>query len=87
MTLEKRIEKAIAENTDPFTTDADIRFFETEEWNAEKATKKTRGATVKYKLYGKINFEKKFETVKEARGFFFGYVVKTPKITGELIIH
>ena len=32
MTLEKRIEKAIAENTDPFTTDADIRFFETEEW-------------------------------------------------------
>ena len=33
MTLEKRIETAIAENTDPFTTDADIRFFETEEWN------------------------------------------------------
>ena len=31
MTLEKRIETAIAENTDPFTTDADIRFFETEE--------------------------------------------------------
>jgi len=28
-TLETRIEKAIAENTDPFTTDADIRFFET----------------------------------------------------------
>jgi len=36
MTLEKRIETAIAENTDPFTTDADIRFFETEEWNAAK---------------------------------------------------
>jgi hypothetical protein len=35
MTLEKRIETSIAENTDPFTTDADIRFFETEEWNAE----------------------------------------------------
>ena len=35
MTLEKRIETAIAENTDPFTTDADIRFFETEEWNDE----------------------------------------------------
>ena len=43
MTLETRIEKAIAENTDPFTTDADIRFFETEElktfmndlWGAE----------------------------------------------------
>ena len=33
MTLEKRIETAIAENIDPFTTDADIRFFETEEWN------------------------------------------------------
>ena len=31
MTLETRIETAIAENTDPFTTDADIRFFETEE--------------------------------------------------------
>ena len=36
MTLETRIETAIAENTDPFTTDADIRFFETEEWNAAK---------------------------------------------------
>ena len=43
MTLETRIEKAIAENTDPFTTDADIRLFETEElktfmnnlWGAE----------------------------------------------------
>ena len=43
MTLETRIEKAIAENADPFTTDADIRFFETEElktfmnnlWGAE----------------------------------------------------
>ena len=43
MTLEKRIETAIAENTDPCTTDADIRFFETEElktfmndlWGAE----------------------------------------------------
>jgi hypothetical protein len=43
VTLETRIEKAIAENTDPFTTDADIRFFETEElktfmndlWGAE----------------------------------------------------
>ena len=43
MTLETLIEKAIAENTDPFTTDADIRFFETEElktfmedlWGAE----------------------------------------------------
>lgn len=43
MTLETRIEKAIAENADPFTTDADIRFFVTEElktfmndlWGAE----------------------------------------------------
>ena len=43
MTLETRIEKAIAENTVPFTTDADIRCFETEElktfmndlWGAE----------------------------------------------------
>ena len=49
--------------------------------------KKTRGATVKYKMYGKIEFEKKFENVKEAKGFFWGYVVKTPNITGELIIH
>ena len=46
-----------------------------------------RGARVKYKMYGKIDFEKKFETVKEAKGFFWGYVVKTPNITGELIIH
>ena len=38
MTLEKRIAKAIAENTDPFTTDADIRFFETEEWPTNPVT-------------------------------------------------
>ena len=38
MTLEKLIEKSIAENTDPFTTDADIRFFETEEHAADLAT-------------------------------------------------
>ena len=51
-------------------------------------TKKTRGATVKYKLKGlNVDFEKKFETAKEAKGFFFGYVVKTPNITGELIIN
>jgi hypothetical protein len=31
MSLEERIEKAIAENSCPFTTDADIRYFETEE--------------------------------------------------------
>ena len=55
--------------------------------NKEMVMKKTRGATVKYKMYGKINFEKKFETVKAAKGFFWGYVVKTPNITGELIIH
>ena len=42
MTLEKRIETAIAENIDPFTTDADIRFFETEEWNAAKVTLGTK---------------------------------------------
>lgn len=50
-------------------------------------TKKTRGATVKYKLKGlNVDFEKKFETAKEAKGFFFGYVVKNPNITaGEFI--
>jgi len=48
---------------------------------------KTAVATVKYKMYGKIDFEKKFETVKAAKGFFWGYVVKTPNITGELIIN
>jgi len=31
-TLEKRIDDAIAANMDPFTTDADIRYFETETW-------------------------------------------------------
>jgi hypothetical protein len=46
-----------------------------------------RGATVKFKVYGKFNYEKNFETVKEAKGFFWGYVVKTPNITGELIIN
>jgi hypothetical protein len=44
-------------------------------------------ATVKYKMYGKRNYEKHFETVKAAKGFFWGYVVKTPNVTGELIIH
>ena len=44
-------------------------------------------ATVKYKMYGKYHYEKHFETVKDAKGFFWGYVVKTPNITGELIIH
>lgn len=49
-------------------------------------TKKTRGYTVKYKLKDlNVDFEKKFETAKEAKGFFFGYVVKTPNVTGELI--
>ena len=32
--LEKRIEKAIAENTCPHTTEADIRYFETEEFES-----------------------------------------------------
>ena len=51
-------------------------------------TKKTRGATVKYRLYGKIELEKKFETVKEAKGFFYGYAVRNKTVTGaELIIH
>ncbi len=50
-------------------------------------TEKTGAATVKYKMYGKNEFELEFETVKEAKGFFWGYVVKTPNITGELIIH
>ena len=30
--------KLIAENTDPFTTDADIRFFETEKWMAKNSS-------------------------------------------------
>ncbi len=32
--LAKRIEKAIAENTCPYTTEADIRYFETEEFES-----------------------------------------------------
>jgi len=35
-------------------------------------TKKTQGYTVKYKLYGKINYEKTFETAKEVKGVIFG---------------
>ena len=38
MTLEELIQKLIAENTDPFTTDADIRFFETEKWMAKNSS-------------------------------------------------
>ena len=48
---------------------------------------KENGATVKYRFYGKYEHEKKFETVKEAKGFFWGFVVKTPNVTGELVIH
>ena len=33
--LEARIAKAIKENTCPYTTDADIRYFEREEYRAE----------------------------------------------------
>ena len=54
--------------------------------NKETVLKK-HGATVKYRLYGKLDFEKKFNTVKEAKGFFYGFVVKRPNVTGELIIH
>tara|TARA_R100000315_G_C5133680_1_gene76423 strand:+ start:304 stop:474 length:171 start_codon:yes stop_codon:yes gene_type:complete len=54
--------------------------------NKETVLKK-RGATVKYRLYGKLDFEKKFNTVKEAKGFFYGFVVKRPNVTGELIVH
>ena len=51
-------------------------------------TKKKNGATVKYRLYGKIELKKKFETVKEAKGFFYGYAVRNKTVTGaELIIH
>jgi len=46
-----------------------------------------RGATVKYRWYGKYDHEKKFETAKEAKGFFYGFVVKRSNVTGELIIH
>jgi hypothetical protein len=48
---------------------------------------KENSATVKYRFYGKYEHEKKFETVKEAKGFFWGFVVKTPNVTGELVIH
>ena len=42
-------------------------------------------ATVKYRFYGKHDHEKTFETYKEAKGFFYGFVVKRPNVTGELI--
>jgi hypothetical protein len=52
MTLEIRIETAIAENTDPFTTDADIRFFETEAWNKEVTFMLREGVTLGTKIIG-----------------------------------
>ena len=78
MTLEKRIETAIAENTDPFTTDADIRFFETEElktfmedlWGAEGDfidTRLGRGC---------------IENVRTMRGIDLEVMVKIPNIDG-----
>lgn len=36
---------------------------------------------VTYKLYGKIAKERTFETEKEARGFFYGYCVRTANVT------
>ena len=52
MTLEIRIKTAIAENTDPFTTDADIRFFETEAWNKEVLFMLREGVTLGTKIIG-----------------------------------
>ena len=78
MTLETRIEKAIAENTDPFTTDADIRFFVTEElktfmndlWGAE-------GDFVDTPLgRGRI------ENVRTKAGIDLEVMVKIPNIDG-----
>lgn len=51
---------------------------------------KANGATVKYRLFGSIEKIRKFETVKEAKGFFYGYCTKQRPgmITrAELIIH
>jgi len=36
---------------------------------------------VTYKLYGKIAKEKTFDNEAAARGFFYGYCVRTPNIT------
>jgi hypothetical protein len=52
--------------------------------NKEMVMKKTV-ATVKYRFYGKHDHEKTFETYKEAKGFFYGFVVKRSNVTGELI--
>jgi len=36
---------------------------------------------VTYTLYGKISKERTFDNEAAARGFFYGYCVKTPNIT------
>ena len=82
MTLEKRIETAIAENTDPFTTDADIRFFETEDSKKEfmESLWDSNGDTINTPLGVGV-----IEEVRTMAGTDFSVRVKIPNIDGSTL--
>ena len=82
MTLEKRIEKAIAENTDPCTTDADIRFFETEACTKEfmETLWDSNGETINTPLGVGV-----IEEVRTMAGNDFSVRVKIPNIDGSTL--
>ena len=82
MTLEKRIETAIAENTDPCTTDADIRFFETEDSKKEfmETLWDSNGDTINTPLGVGV-----IEEVRTMAGNDFSVRVKIPNIDGSTL--
>ena len=82
MTLETRIEKAVAENADPFTTDADIRFFETEDSKKEfmETLWDSNGENINTPLGVGV-----IEEVRTMAGTDFSVRVKIPNIDGSTL--
>lgn len=82
MTLEKRIEKAIAENTDPFTTDADIRFFETEDFKEELKAFMNNLWGAEGEMIDTPLGRGRIENVRTKAGIDLSVMVKIPGIDG-----
>lgn len=55
--------------------------------NKKETTRRVRRVTVKYRFHRNSPLEVVFDTVKEAKVFFYGYVVCTEGITaGEILL-
>ena len=69
--LEARIAKAIKENTCPYTTDADIRYFETEEYISENADMCICGKSLENteELYLQAQYDKEMVNYSEPVSF------------------